>query len=233
MSYLMTTGLKVLRHPKILRQVNPFSVLRAKLIGKSPATFASALTGRCNLQAQIDYEDMIAASSFPKEFKGYESREPIFLTVRYLKPEMVVETGCGGGFTSLHILVAMRLNGRGYLHSIDSRLRYDPEYYQLAPGFPCGGLIPEELRDRWLLSMHGSMLGLTRLLNTLVKPIDLFIHDSLHTREVMEWELRTAWPYIREGGVLIAHDVWSPFYQFAKEVGRDYVVSGHFGGIRK
>jgi hypothetical protein len=53
-----------------------------------------------------------------------------------------------------------------------------------------------------------------------VTSIDVFIHDSLHTYEHMLWEYRSAYPYLREGGLLVSDDaMWnSAFSEFAREM---------------
>jgi hypothetical protein len=54
-----------------------------------------------------------------------------------------------------------------------------------------------------------------------VGQVDLFIHDSLHTVGNMRFELETAWPRIREGGVVFVDDADcnDAFADFASSVG--------------
>ena len=61
-----------------------------------------------------------------------------------------------------------------------------------------------------------------------VAPLDVFLHDALHTYSSQLREYRTAWPHLRAGGVLISDDVGNPaFVEFAAEVGaRPYLVTG-------
>ena len=40
-----------------------------------------------------------------------------------------------------------------------------------------------------------------------IGPIDLFIHDSLHTADNVLFELRQAWPHVRAGGAVVVDDV--------------------------
>jgi predicted O-methyltransferase YrrM len=37
--------------------------------------------------------------------------------------------------------------------------------------------------------------------------VDLFAHDSLHTRRNMRREFEAVWPNLRRGGILLADDV--------------------------
>jgi predicted O-methyltransferase YrrM len=151
--------------------------------------------------------------------------------VRILKPDIIVETGVGGGYASAHILEAMRLNGYGSLVSIDNRDVYNAQYHNLPKYLPCGGVVPDSLRNgNWMLLMDGAERCLKPTLET-VGDIDIFIHDSLHTRENMLFEYNAAWEHLRDGGLLISHDIWRPWIEFAREKKREYLVYQHYGVI--
>jgi predicted O-methyltransferase YrrM len=123
-----------------------------------------------------------------------------YLTCRYLKPEVSIETGVAFGVTSAYILKAMEINGCGVLHSIDL-----PPLGTQADDF-VGALIPENLKDRWQLHRGSARHLLPEVLQQ-NGPIDLFIHDSLHTYSHMLWEFNTVTPYLRPGGVLLSDDI--------------------------
>lgn len=123
-----------------------------------------------------------------------------YVACRLLRPDVVVETGVAYGVSSSFILKALGENGHGSLHSIDlPPLRRDYERFW-------GVAVPEGLKGRWILHRGSSARafpGLLRILGT----VDLFLHDSLHTRRNMRREFETVWPYLRTGGVLLADDV--------------------------
>ena len=50
----------------------------------------------------------------------------------------------------------------------------------------------------------------------------MFIHDSKHTYEHMEWEFNIVWSNLNQNGVLVSDDTnWnSSFRDFASKVGR-------------
>lgn len=56
--------------------------------------------------------------------------------------------------------------------------------------------------------------------------VDLFIHDSLHTYEVMRAEYELAWPHLDRGRVLASDDVNfnKAFLEFSHEVGATPMV---------
>jgi predicted O-methyltransferase YrrM len=123
-----------------------------------------------------------------------------YLACRLLEPEAVVETGVAYGVSSAFILRALDENGRGTLHSVDLpplRRGYERLW---------GVAVPDGLRDGWQL--HRGSSG--RILPGLLRrsgPVDLFAHDSLHTRRNMRREFEAVWPNLRRGGILLADDV--------------------------
>ena len=123
-----------------------------------------------------------------------------YMICRALRPKVMVETGVAYGVTTSFLLKAMALNDKGTLHSID-----------LPPLGPqaddaVGRLIPEGLRGRW--SLHRGQTR--RVLPALVEragPLDIFMHDSLHTRRTMIWEFRTAFAKLARPGVILSDDI--------------------------
>ena len=65
--------------------------------------------------------------------------------------------------------------------------------------------------------------------------MDAFFHDSLHTFDHMTFEYRTAWPFLRPGGVLLSHDVhWNrAFPRFASSVGAAHTGFHGFGALTR
>ncbi len=118
--------------------------------------------------------------------------------VRHLKPTVVVETGVARGITSWIILEALRRNDHGHLWSVDLP--------RVAWAFDAGDDVPRDLRQRWTF-LRGSS---KRLLGGVIEeasPVDLFIHDSLHTDENVRFELETVWPALADGGLVIVDDI--------------------------
>lgn len=123
-----------------------------------------------------------------------------YLACRLLQPAAVVETGVAYGVSAAFILRALEENGHGRLYSVDLpplRRRYRQSWTVAAD---------ETSRSRWTLLRGSSRRVLPALLKEL-GAVDLFVHDSLHTRRNMSREFGTVWPRLREGGVLIADDV--------------------------
>jgi predicted O-methyltransferase YrrM len=123
-----------------------------------------------------------------------------YLACRLTSPEIVIETGVAYGVSSVFMLRAMQENGHGTLFSVDLpplRRRYERFW---------GVAVPGELRGRWRLHRGTSANVLPRLLKE-TATVDLFVHDSLHTRRNMRREFDAVWPHLRGGGLLLADDV--------------------------
>ncbi len=123
-----------------------------------------------------------------------------YAVCRAARPSIVLETGVAYGVTSAFILRALEANGQGTLHSVDlPPLGRDAERF-------VGVLIPEGLRRHWHLHRGTSRRVLPKLLPEL-KRVDVFLHDSLHTRRNMRWEFQAVAPWLGPAAVVIADDI--------------------------
>ena len=153
----------------------------------------------------------------PSEFRAY--RCLLYLLTRALRPERFVETGVHNGLGSAFVLLAMRHNDRGTLHSIDLP-SVEPVILQqgnrrMPAGRPPGWLIPPHLLGRHRLYIGPAQQELPKLLEELGS-IDLFLHDSDHSYEHMTFEMRAAWPRLNPGGWLVCDNIeanraWADF----------------------
>ena len=165
----------------------------------------------------------------------------LYIITRALKPELVLETGVSAGESSSYILQAMHDNNFGTLHSIDMPSVYVPKgMTTITPeGKTSGWAIPENLKDRWQLSLGKSEKLLPEILKKL-KKIDIFFHDSMHTYDHMMFEYTTTWNFIKKGGLLLSDDIvvmngkgHSPFIDFAESKQKEIVVYNVLGGMQK
>ena len=123
-----------------------------------------------------------------------------YLVCRAHPPDVVVETGVAFGVTSAFILKALSKNNRGTLFSIDL-----PPLGQKSDEY-VGILIPNKLRDRWRLLRGTSRQILPHLVED-ISPVNMFIHDSLHTYWHMLWEFNTITPSLDSKGIIISDDI--------------------------
>ena len=153
---------------------------------------------------------------------SFEESMAVYLSVRLLKPKIVIETGVSAGRSSAFILQALDDNGFGHLYSIDP----DPH---------CGYAIPNLLKKHWTFISKKSSEVLPSLLNR-VRKVDIFLHDSLHTYKNMMYEFETVWPYIARRGILLSDDITfnTAFQDFCQKHYLHPVYLGKgFAGVRK
>ena len=147
---------------------------------------------------------------------------------RAVRPRVVLETGVGYGVTTAFILQSLAVNGEGRLWSVDLP--------PLAEGADeqCGWLVPQALRSRWKLVRGRTRRVLPQLLSE-VAPVDVFLHDSLHTYRNMLWEFGAVWQRLRPGGVLISDDVQMnrAFTDFSRSAAPALAVVGGDAGASR
>ena len=165
----------------------------------------------------------------------------LYLIIRSLKPDTIVETGVASGESSTFMLQAMDDNKKGKLFSIDLPPSVDQNQRKII--FPkdksSGWIIPENLKDRWELH-EGDAADLLLPLLQKLGTIDAFFHDSLHSYDHMMFEYKTSWDFIRNDGILFSDDIAiqnekgrSPFVDFAKMHKKDIIVNHVVGAMKK
>ena len=142
----------------------------------------------------------------------------MYVLVRHLQPNHVLETGVYYGGNTAFILNAMHKNGKGHLISIDypastiaktvDNLRHpevgDSEQYEsdLTPGF----LVPDYLRKSWELIIGDSH----QVIPKLDKVFDIYLHDSEHSYDFVCKEIELAQKLLSPSGLIIVDDIdWS------------------------
>jgi len=105
---------------------------------------------------------------------GITESRMLYVICRALKPEIVIETGVASGLSSSMFLLAMNKTGIGHLYSIDlppsEELNEKIEQATLLPKEKSSGwLIPENLKNRWTLTLGDSKKILPELLNDVKK----------------------------------------------------------------
>lgn len=125
--------------------------------------------------------------------------ELIWAIVIHTEPGLIVETGVSRGITSRVVLTALQRLGSGRLVSVDLPPLEEP-WRRLV-----GTAVPRALRGRWTYVRGSSRRRLARAVVD-SGPVDLFIHDSLHTPENLAFELRTILPSLTSGGYVVVDD---------------------------
>lgn len=155
-------------------------------------------------------------------------RIALYVLVRVLDPDLVVETGVNWGESALFITEALRRNGHGELLSFDLGIDAARESYNLpADAEEVGFLVPEHLSEYWELVLGDSVEQMADRLPD-ERDVELFYHDSLHTYDHMMAEFETVLSFMAGGGVLMSEDIdendaWTDFLdQHQEQVAGDY-----------
>lgn len=141
----------------------------------------------------------------PETFQTYNDGDAGFLRaawclIHHLRPERVIETGVAHGLSSRMILEALQRNARGHLWSID----LPPSDSSLRKRI--GIAVQPPFTERWTYVAGSSRRCLRPLLNE-TGPIDLFLHDSLHSERNVRFELEEARNALRPRGAIVVDDV--------------------------
>ena len=120
----------------------------------------------------------------------------LYALTRWQRPAVVVESGGFVGMSSAFILKAL----------VDEGLT-TAKLYSIEWSEDCeqGALIPDELRPQFV-PLRGKVEDFARS-DELPSSIGMFLHDSSHSYRHMLWEFRQFWQRLRDGGLLVSHDV--------------------------
>lgn len=172
------------------------------------------------------WEESIEVSNFIDQKSGEKLKEIsvtlggggiypfLYFITRLLKPENIVETGVGAGFSSQAFLLGIEKNQHGRLYSSDfPYFRLDnPEKY-------IGVLVDDDLKRNWDLYIEGDEINLTKILNK-IDSVELFHYDSDKTYSGREKAMKTILPYVSKKGVVLMDDIQdnSFFYDYVEEI---------------
>ncbi len=206
----------LLRHPSILIQ---YITLEKEAARRSAREIASEEQIR-NLRKKYHKELTLTMPNWFRsgEWNRFFEEEdemlvPYFIT-RIYRPKVAIETGVNHGQSTFLILLAMNENHEGKLFSIDQpQHQYwrddGTRHSESVPGKNSGWLARDSknLGDRWQYIIGLSNEKLPSLLREIgTELVDLFYHDSEHTRENVLSELEQVWPYLSKNGIIIIDD---------------------------
>jgi hypothetical protein len=215
------------KHPSLILTVTPRLYYHYCFINTFKSIFELNDISTINYMMPEKFSRFLKQEEF--SYADLNWRLMLYYIIRYVKPEIVVETGVASGLSSAIILCAMHENQSGHLYSIDlppnacDNISPTNTHISLADGarygsFKTGKYIPDYLYYRWTLKYGDSKEILGGLLEE-IGNIDIFFHDSLHTEDHMRFEYETSWSKIKHNGLLISHDViWNDAFDlFSKK----------------
>jgi predicted O-methyltransferase YrrM len=174
-----------------------------------------------------DHADRVL-KDIPHELGGGGDHRFLYWLTRYLRPEVVLETGVAAGWSSRAFLLGLRKNGPGRLYSSD--LPYfrlpNPEQY-------VGILVEPELRKDWTLRMEGDEVNLPLLLEQ-VTQVDIFHYDSDKMRSGREFAISLVAEKLGPHGIIVMDDIHNDdwFKDYVTEHRLPFaVIQGRYGVI--
>lgn len=160
---------------------------------------------------------------------GFGDSVVLYACTRFLRPEVIIETGVGPGLSTSSILAGLIDNSKGHLFSIElpPQTRFARPRDEDGASFAwqergVGWAIPETIKSKG--QPHHTLLlqdvrdALPELISG-TGTLDMFLHDDLHTPDHMTWEYELVWPYLKDGGLLISDDVNWAWLAFATRKG--------------
>jgi predicted O-methyltransferase YrrM len=195
-----------------ISQLEAFDVLEGALARQIRPFFHEAALTRIETDVYSGQKTLKTKAPFSlKHNADIDLARFCYAMSRALEPSVILETGVAYGVTTAYLLQAIEVNQTGKLWSVDL-----PPLGRHAEDY-VGFLVPKSLKSSWNLRRGTTRRLLPRLL-PLIGQIDLFVQDSLHTYRTITDEIRTVWPFLRPGGVVIADDIGKnrAFADFAK-----------------
>lgn len=152
--------------------------------------------------AEDDLADAEArAKHSPVRMGGRGDLKLLYAAVLSAPSRRVIETGVAYGWSSLAILLAQERRGEGRLASVDM------PYPGLGNEPFVGIVVPESLRDRWVLFRESDRSGLPKAIRHFDGVIDLCHYDSDKSYDGRMFGYHALWQALRPGGIFISDDI--------------------------
>lgn len=153
----------------------------------------------------------------------------LYAAARLCDATSAVETGVAYGWSSLAILAALEERG-GRLASVDM------PYPRLNNEGDVGIVVPERMRERWILVREPDRYGLDRAIERLGGRVGLCHYDSDKSWYGRRFGYPRMWRALAPGGVFISDDIQDNLYfrEFVEALGLPFAVTesqGKFVGI--
>ena len=131
----------------------------------------------------------------------------LFALVRLCPPQNLVESGVASGVSSTFLLLGIKANPSGTLHSIDFPVirkgKRGNQSWAIPQGMSSGWAVPMKLRNRWDLR-QGRSEDLLRPLLEEIGTLDFYCHDSPVDIRHFEFEMKSIRKHLKPGSLVVA-----------------------------
>ena len=183
------------------------------------------------------YSELIAEMS--RKIRGtgrsYYAQFPapldLFCLVRLSHPRNLVESGVASGVSSTFLLLGIKANLKGVLHSIDFPVvrkgTRGNESWAIPQGMSSGWAVPTKLRNRWDLR-QGRSEDILRPLLEEIGTLNLYCHDSPVDVRHFEFEMKSIRKHLGHGSLVVADNTdRRTFDETARSVGAEALYRRH------
>jgi len=155
----------------------------------------------------------------------------LFALVRLSRPQNLVESGVASGVSSTFLLLGIKTNSAGALHSIDfpviRKEKRGNESWAIPQGMSSGWAVPMKLRNRWDLR-QGRSEDLLRPLLEEIGTLDFYCHDSPVDIRHFEFEMKSIRKHLKPGSLVVADNTDKKvFDETARSVGAEALYRRH------
>jgi hypothetical protein len=183
------------------------------------ASWISKVTGTTAERAERAVNEVISYSESIEELskniestgRSYYAQFPapldLFALVRLSRPQNLIESGVASGVSSTFLLLGIKANSAGTLHSIDFPVfrkgSRGNQSWAIPQGMSSGWAVPTKLRSRWDLR-QGRSEDLLRPLLEEIGTLDLYCHDSPVGIRHFEFEMESIRKHLKPGSLVVA-----------------------------
>jgi len=155
----------------------------------------------------------------------------LFALARLSRPQNLVESGVASGVSSAFLLLGIKANSAGTLHSIDFPVfrkgNRGNQSWAIPQGMSSGWAVPMKLKGRWDLR-QGRSEDLLRPLLEEIGTLDLYCHDSPVDIRHFEFEMKSIRKHLRPGSLVVSDNTDKKIFdETARSVGAEAFYRRH------
>ena len=173
---------------------------------------------------KIDYAQE-KMNNCPVQMGGEGAISFLYHLTKSINAQRIIETGVAYGWSSLAILLAIKDNSSAKLVSNDM------PYIKMNNDNYVGCVIPEELKQNWILQRLPDVNGIPKAIKYFNGKIDLCHYDSDKSYTGRMFAYPLLWEALIDGGLFVSDDIQDniAFIEFCNQIKKEPIVIEHLG----
>ena len=161
----------------------------------------------------------------PVKMGGEGATSFLYNLVKRTNSERIIETGVAYGWSSLAVLLAIKEKERAKL------LSNDMPYIKMNNEDYIGCIIPDTLKNNWILQLLPDVTGIPKAINYFDGEIDLCHYDSDKSYTGRMFAYPLLWKALMKGGLFITDDIQDniAFKEFCEQLNIKPIIIEHLG----